>query len=254
MKLLVVFFSLMLVMSGMAWGARGFADVSAGPHNLSSTGPSPGSYNTNEDSICVFCHTPHGGTLDAPLWNRNAPPGGATWSHYNSASMSVELKTYSTSRAPNAESLICLSCHDGSISVNHVLNLPNDRAGAKIQSGGGSYNTTIIDFFGNPGSRIGGEVGDNSGGTGFLTDDHPISFSYFDVETSTEYQSGAKAGKLQATQDAIDNGVQFFTSNANLECSSCHDPHVNYIDNTEYAPFLIMPNSGSALCLACHIK
>jgi len=48
-----------------------------------------------------------------------------------------------------------------------------------------------------------------------------------------------------------------------LECSSCHDPHVAYDDwhpladgneDLAYMPFLIMPNSASALCLSCHNK
>jgi len=34
-----------------------------------------------------------------------------------------------------------------------------------------------------------------------------------------------------------------------VECSSCHDPH----DNT-YGSFLVEDNSGSALCLRCHVK
>ena len=28
-------------------------------------------FNANE--ICVFCHTPHSATKDAPLWNQNLP-------------------------------------------------------------------------------------------------------------------------------------------------------------------------------------
>lgn len=33
-----------------------------------------------------------------------------------------------------------------------------------------------------------------------------------------------------------------------VECASCHDPH------TANATFLRIPNSGSAVCLACHVK
>jgi predicted CXXCH cytochrome family protein len=33
-----------------------------------------------------------------------------------------------------------------------------------------------------------------------------------------------------------------------VECASCHDPH------SENATFLRIPNTGSAVCLACHIK
>ena len=34
-----------------------------------------------------------------------------------------------------------------------------------------------------------------------------------------------------------------------VECASCHDPH----DNSN-APFLVMANTASALCLTCHDK
>jgi len=34
-----------------------------------------------------------------------------------------------------------------------------------------------------------------------------------------------------------------------VECASCHDPHVS-----DTLTFLRMDNTGSALCLACHVK
>ena len=70
MKRLMVVLCLVLFTSGLAWGGgvnSGPSKVSVGSHNLSTSGPSPFGYNTDEDQICVFCHTPHGGTLDGPL-------------------------------------------------------------------------------------------------------------------------------------------------------------------------------------------
>ena len=252
MKHFVVVLFLIILTSGLAWG-KGPADVSKGPHNLSSSSTSL-YYATDEDSLCVFCHTPHGGSLDGPLWNRNNP-NPSSWKHYNSATMSSTLKGLDKSRPPGVESMLCLSCHDGSISVNHVINTPNDRTTPIKTAGFGQTDTTIVDFFGNPGSRIGGETGDNSGGTGFLTDDHPISFSYVAVINSSEYQpTGAKSGQLRTLGEATQNGVRFFGATNRVECSSCHDPHVNYAENAEYTPFLIVSNAGSNLCLACHEK
>jgi len=264
MKRLMVVLCLVLFTSGLAWGGgvnSGPSKVSVGSHNLSTSGPSPFGYNTDEDSICVFCHTPHGGTLDAPLWNRGSDFT-SSWQHYNSASLSTALQGLNTQRPPNAESLLCLSCHDGSLSVNHVINLPNDREGAPILSDStNNPDTKIIDFFGDPGARIGGKRGfGTSGNTGDFTDDHPFSFSYNDVLASDEYQTGnAKFEMLWEAQEAIDRGVQFFGGANNVECSSCHDPHVNHDGSTPtgdsgYKPFLIMKNTGSALCLACHRK
>jgi len=263
MKRLMVVFCLVILTSSLAWGGgvnSGASDVSLGSHNLSTSGPSPFGYNTDEDSICVFCHTPHGGTLAAPLWNRGDATS-AEWKHYNSASLSTALQGLSTARPPNAESMLCLSCHDGSLSINHVINLPNDREGAPILSDStNNPDTKIIDFFGDPGARIGGLRGfGTSGNTGDFTDDHPFSFSYTDVLASDEYQTGnAKENMLWDAGTAVSKGVQFFTGSLNVECSSCHDPHVNHDGNqggdSGYKPFLIMKNTGSALCLACHRK
>ncbi|MBW2503440.1 MAG: cytochrome c3 family protein [Deltaproteobacteria bacterium] len=248
------------LIAGSPLWAKGQADVTNGVHNLSATGVdpwygTPGSsiYATDEQQVCIFCHTPHGGSLTGPLWNRNNPS--STWSHYNSATLSSYLQGLSTSRPINDESLLCMSCHDGSISVNHIINEPNDRATAIVTSFTGDPDTEIIDFFGvTAGARIGGSSA-NTGGTGDLSDDHPISFSYTQVLNSPEYQpSGAKYGDLKLQSLAEGAGVRFFGADSNVECSSCHDPHVDYLSNPDYAPFLVTPNTGSNLCFACHDK
>ena len=78
-------FVVLLFMPGLTW-AKGTSDVTNGVHNLSVTGIDPywgdvGSslYATDQDSVCVFCHTPHGGSLDAPLWNRGEPVPVSGW-------------------------------------------------------------------------------------------------------------------------------------------------------------------------------
>lgn len=255
----VVLVVLSLGLATLSWG-KGPQNVTNGPHNLSLTGvdqytgvPGTSLYRTDEDSVCVFCHTPHGGSLSAPLWNRNSA-NPASWKHYNSASMSVYIDTLATNRAPNDESMVCLSCHDGSISVNHLINTPNDRV-TPIQSWNGDPDTEIIDdiIFGLPANRIGGSL-TTPGGTGDLSDDHPISFSYDSVLAGADYSGGPKQNQLHPTATAVASGVRFFTAANNVECASCHDPHVDYLNNPEYTPFLIMPNTGSDLCLACHNK
>jgi hypothetical protein len=256
----IILIALLLVTS-LTW-ARGTAGVKNGVHNLSASGVdpwvgTPGSslYATDEDEICVFCHTPHGGSLTGALWNRSNPT--SAWSHYNSATMSID-SGLAVGRAPNDESLLCLSCHDGSISVNHIINQPNDRS-TPIETWNGDQGTKIIDdiITGGPGKRIGGSFAD-SDGTGDLSDDHPISFSYTQVLGSSDYDiAGPKYDQLKdvTAAEAGGNGVRFFGGAAkNVECSSCHDPHVDYLEHSEYTPFLIMSNSGSALCLACHTK
>lgn len=258
MKISLVYASVAVLVltlfANVVW-AKAPVNVSAGVHNLSINTFDPTGagrefmYASNIDEICVFCHTPHGGTLDGPLWNRNdATP--ASWSHYQTATLAA-LGVLS-SRAPNNESMLCLSCHDGSVGVYRVINVPNNAPTNPIESWTGNPNVEIVGLDGLAGARIGGApmIPGEGMATGNLTDDHPISFSYNVVWNA--YDSAGRTDLRQAS-DAINSGVQFFGPNNNLECSSCHDPHADQ-SIPEYSSFLITSNSGSKLCLACHVK
>lgn len=245
---LIVLLLLLLCAAG-AW-AKGPADVSNTIHNLSTTAPYIYYRSANETQICIFCHTPHGGVLDGPLWNRSLTTG--TWTHYNSASLSSAITD--VNRPLSDESMLCMACHDGSISVFHVINqssIGQPTSAFYV----GSDDVKIVGLFdGNVGARI-GATPSNTGATGDLSDDHPISFSYTAVLAGGEYGTGgAKENQLHSVVDAETADVRFFGSDKRVECSSCHDPHVDYENNPEYTPFLIRPNSGSGLCLACHNK
>lgn len=234
-----------------ALAVRGPQNVSRTVHNLSSN--DGGFYDQyvsdNEEGVCIFCHTPHGGSLNGPLWNRSLPNHAFT--HYNSATLSS--KVGAVGRPVSDESLLCLACHDGSIALNMVINTSNDVGPPTINGG-----DTFMAFFA---GVIGGFIGkspqnDDPTNHGDLTDDHPISFSYQEVQ---EFEPDG----LHSVGNAIAGGVRFFGSDYRVECSSCHDPHVNYdslipeddpMSDERYRPFLITPNSGSVLCLACHDK
>lgn len=262
----LLFVVILLALAGTAW-ARGAARVANTMHNLSSNSFTMYA-SDNVDEVCVFCHTPHGGSLKGPLWNRSLPDV-ASFTHYNSATISGYLSGLSVSRNINDESLLCLSCHDGSVALDHLINSPNSLNGAPVTFFGGLTDVEIMPMFGPPASRIGGSL-TTPGGVGDLSDDHPISFSYQSVLADAMYQpGGSKDGELRAIGNVNDantalgwkgEGVRFFGSDYRLECSSCHDPHVDYDEwlsptaDVAYIPFLIRPNSGSDLCLACHIK
>ena len=233
--------------------AKGVGHVANTIHNLSTSAPLDqfgfvSQYKSdNESEICIFCHTPHGGNTQGPLWNRSLP-GAGSFTHYNSATISNYLQGLSVTRAVNDESLLCLSCHDGTIAVNHVLN-QNNVTGPPTIAGGDQ--PIVTDFFGVPNPAY---IGTN------LSDDHPISFSYNSVRTEYEDVLSTRKGQLKDVATATNggNGVRFFGgAQSRVECSSCHDPHVDYSAGSgqeAYAPFLIMPNTGSQLCLACHNK
>ncbi len=76
--------------------------------------------------VCVFCHTPHGGRTDvagggAPLWNR-ALPSGTGYQNYTSPNFDNEQGTLTV--GPKGVSLACLSCHDGTIALDALINAP----------------------------------------------------------------------------------------------------------------------------------
>lgn len=268
LKILGLLAVVLAMLVSTSWG-KGIAGVTNTVHNLSTSAPLVGifSYASNVEEVCVFCHTPHGGSLTGALWNHDLPSANA-FTHYNSATLSTYMKTLSVSRNVNDESLLCMACHDGSIAVDHLINDPNTLNGAAVFFPDfGSSDVEIIDLFGGVGARIGGSPS-NSGGTGDLSDDHPISFSYDSVLGSAEYSvGGSKENQLRPVGNTGDpssalgwkgEGVRFFGATNRVECSTCHDPHVDYISGVNnpknYTPFLIRPNSGSDLCLACHNK
>lgn len=242
--------SLLLLPAPAALAVRGPQGVSKTVHNLSSDhgGLWDQYHSDNEDQVCIFCHTPHGGSLDGPLWNRNLPGHGFT--HYTSATLSSAVGP--ATRSVGAASLLCLSCHDGSIALNRTLN--NSLSGPPTIGGGDTF---MAFFAGILGALIGNAPPFEVERHDLLTDDHPISFSY---QSSQE----ALPEKLHSAAAAMAAGVRFFGTGYQVECSSCHDPHVNYDSfipesgdataDERYRPFLITVNTGSALCLACHNK
>ncbi|MDT8442737.1 MAG: hypothetical protein RQ722_00455 [Desulfuromonadales bacterium] len=265
-KKIVIYVMSVLLLSlscSAALAVKGPQKVENTVHNLSWTSPeaAPGlKYGADETWICVFCHTPHGGSLEGPLWNHETPDA-AAFTHYNSTTLSGTLRGLSANRVLNDESLLCMSCHDGSVSVYSVHNLNNDRGGAPYETyyyNPGDTDLRIVGIAGASSARIGGnpQAGDHNG-TKRLEDDHPVSFSYQAVWEDPVYQSsGAKYLELNDPDSAVADGVRFFGATKRMECSSCHDPHVDYTaaGNTAYAPFLITPNANSAMCLACHNK
>jgi predicted CXXCH cytochrome family protein len=102
------------------------------------------------------------------------------------------------------------------------------------------------------GVMIGGSLGADKVD---LRDDHPVGFSYqavYDERTS----KGTTTGLFSPSNAVSKSGskIRLFGLNQKVECSSCHDPHVDYTTTPALKPFLVMDNTGSALCLSCHDK
>lgn len=200
--------------------------ISNSKHNLSTSGAGAIT-STDYDEICVFCHTPHGAdtsVTNAPLWNRNTTTV-AVADLYNSTSL--EAASAPTTVLPAilaSDAVLCLSCHDGASLAGNLVNVTNS-IGAQPAFGAGN---DVVSGFTN--------LLDATNG---LTNDHPIGMNYTTVQ-GTDTGAFVAAGTVTTTL-SLPNGVMW--------CSTCHDVH----DNAN-APFLAVPNGGSALCLTCHIK
>lgn len=202
-------------------------NVAATKHNLSSTQPDKVNNLSTEATafVCGFCHSPHteaGGP--APLWNRGASAAGYTM--YSSPTLDMTI-----AGTPASISLACLSCHDGTVGFDQLIN------------GAGSGNYTAL------GSDQGWTFNLNAVPTtdtmpagvtnlgAVLTGDHPISVTY-DPAADTAFQT------LASVQGALQ---LYGASEDQVECASCHNPH-----EATNATFLRV--GIDTLCTTCHIK
>lgn len=244
------------------------------PHNIGITGygrmaQQSISEGATETGICVYCHTPHNSVAGKSLlWNRE---GVVTLFALYTGSPTLNISQTDKAAGISEVSKMCMSCHDGQTAVNSMANPrtgvgPNDppidafRIGEFWQQDSG-----IVDEWG---KNI-GEWGTNTGAwrqdggldVANLTNDHPISFDYVDVQTRDQ--------GIRLIAVPIANGLRFWGPGNNMvECTTCHDPHINYgywdyrnpvphglgTSDTRLAPFLRRSNASSNLCLSCHDK
>lgn len=194
-----------------------YAVINGTAHDLSASGALTGAAATQK---CVYCHTPHNGTQNIPLWNRNAP-GAITV--YNSTTLTAAAQGATVSGA--SISAFCMSCHDGATSMGSIKNL----------SGGTDNNVLMAAAPANP------ETLTNS-----LANDHPVGFNY---DSAVVPDGALVATATVKGAGSLGAGAFFGASTNDMECATCHKVH----DDT-LTPFLRISNAGSNLCLACHIK
>jgi len=201
-------------------------------HNLSSTaGADPlTDHSTDEDQVCVFCHTPHQASPAAPLWN-HTQSAVASYGVYTSPTL--EATDITDIAAGMDVSNLCMSCHDGTVGVNDLGNPANDTGGDPTMGSGNELNAS---------GQILASRPTNMGTS--LSDDHPVNFTY---DAALAASDGELATPISGSYVDAAQTVPLFASK--VQCASCHDPH----DNTN-EPFLTKTNSGSQLCITCHLK
>jgi hypothetical protein len=262
----------------MAMTARGNS-ILGSRHDLSffnmrgygtETGPMTGATFNDYREACIYCHTPHNGSTIAPMWNRQMPAGGpggggngpAEYQVYTSVHLDSKAQPNALSNGPDGISLACLSCHDGTVAIDAVVNKP------KFHDWSDSGTHYRLDAEGSIGSDTCGKCHNRTSGayggiggahdatirylTRDLRDDHPISMPF-----PTYAQDPGFNQPMLVKSDGgreFPNGVQTFEGDK-VQCASCHDPHNPDESNTEGRdPFLRGSNRNSALCLTCHQK
>ena len=126
---------------------------------------------------------------------------------------------HASSRCSGGDSSLCLSCHDGTVAVGQTQPF------GQIQMSGNMY----------PADKFGTD----------LQGSHPFSLKTPMVDAPDLVQS------LTTTHTTADPTHAVKLINNNVECTSCHSPHVQAIDQIS-KNFLVRDSSSGQLCLSCH--
>lgn len=236
--------------------------------------------------ICVYCHTPHGANpkSELPLWNRTiVSTVYTTYNQGGSATLTQEVSQ------PGANSLTCLSCHDGQTAIDSVINMPG--SGRYLATQADTQDTAFLDTWTREGQGGGGSPSTSPGGshntligcmschadydgsvaTSFgvfvigkdLRNDHPVGVVF--PTASPDFFEPSATAPLAKYFDTNTNGhmdkedIRIYKNGSNyqVECATCHDPHGVPRDGPGSKfndTFLRKTNAESKVCFTCHNK
>jgi len=195
------------------WGAAVHGQVSGDAMGMHSLGPGSRSpVSGARPDACAYCHAPHS-ALNNGLWNQKL-----TTQSYTMYSSDTEANR---GRQPRLGSVSnqCLSCHDGTVAVGDTV------VYGQVTMQGSMYTQDVF--------------GSN------MQPSHPFSLVLPLKDNIDLTASLAASGKTADTTGAV-RLIQ-----GNVECTSCHDPHVQARDLVSQN-FLVKDSSYGKLCLACH--
>ena len=202
----------------------GGSGVEGTRHNLSVTGPGPVKA-AAEDRICVFCHAAHVPAGPGPLWNHQTS-GVVDYLPYSSPLMG------STPAGVDGASRLCLSCHDGTIAVGAVRGASGPLQMLRTDAAG----------------RLRADAPSNLGVD--LSGAHPVSV---DHRTAMRRRSrNARTTLLDPRGLARFRGAPLLDPRGRVQCTSCHDPHVDPAATGANVPPFWKGDTFSEVCVACH--
>jgi predicted CXXCH cytochrome family protein len=161
---------------------------------------------------CSYCHAPHSG-LNRGMWNQKL-----TTQNYTTYTSDTEKNSGRQPRLGYSSNQ-CLSCHDGTVAVGDTV------AYGQVTTMG-SMNTQDV-------------LGAN------MQLSHPFSL------TAPLKDNVDLAASLAASGHTADPTGAVKLIAGNVECISCHNPHVQAKDLVSLN-FLVKDSSSGQLCLACH--
>lgn len=218
-----------------------FAGIANTKHDLSATSTGATIKAVSETQKCVFCHTPHHSSTKGPLWNRNL-----STATYIVPSKAEWPSLLSVPGQPDRGAKLCLSCHDGTVAIGSVLNMPGAGMAGTIAMSGvtaeGKMPCSPTDY-----TCLGIDISGH----------HPVSIAYNNNlynDKTTQCNNCQSAMPIKSPASVTSPVKLRPTDNTyggagglGVQCSSCHDPH-----NNSYGKFLVMAYDGSNLCYACH--
>jgi len=161
---------------------------------------------------CAYCHAPHSG-LNIGLWNQKLTT--QTYTTYTSDTEKNRGRQPTLGYSTNQ----CLSCHDGTVAVGTTV------VYGQVLTRGSMYTS---DVFG-----------------GNMQSSHP-----FSLKTPLKDNIDLAASLTTSGTTADPTGAVKLIK-GNVECISCHNPHVQAKDPVSQN-FLVKDSSSGQLCLACH--
>ncbi len=198
--------------------------------------------------ICIFCHAPHntyklagvaiGGGPNAPtgfdylpLWNHSLNGFTTTFQMYVNGPGAPQTGPHASQAiangmTPGNTSLLCLSCHDGTIAVNAFGN--SSQLASSVSTG-----TTFIS------NQY--QIGKDK----YLGNHHPIGFDY---EAVAAIDNEIRLSSTPLTPISF---IADHLYNNKMECGTCHSVH-NKGNSGER--LLWRSDQNSELCLTCHDK
>lgn len=249
--MLVVGLALFLSPSAMAYtgNATPGLGINGTAHDLSRTDTGMNYTPVPADSltrICIFCHAPHnayrltgaGGAGPVapnaafdylPLWNHNLDTFDPVFTPYTNGAgpLSGPKALQATGMTPGNTSLLCLSCHDGTIAVNSYGN------SAQLSRSVSNGTTFISGQY---------QIGKDK----YLGNHHPIGFDYLDVQAIDTEIRAADTAQLTPSTFVLDH-----LYNQKMECGTCHSVH----NTGNFGESLLWrSDQNSELCLTCHAK